>query len=105
MEQLPLTDREREVVRESLERAYDRAEFLQTPKVMEWLLECSPTLNAGQSSAMGYQQEIALSPLRLSVPSTRASPLQSTPCVQYIQHAKSNLMWEAISCTAHRVNR
>ena len=37
MERLPLTDREREVVGESLQRAYDRAECLLTPQVMQVL--------------------------------------------------------------------
>jgi hypothetical protein len=36
-EHLPLTDREREVLYESLERAYDRAAFLLTPQVMQAL--------------------------------------------------------------------
>jgi len=39
LEQLPLTDRERDVVRESLERAYDRAEFLLTPEIMQALTD------------------------------------------------------------------
>jgi hypothetical protein len=37
MEQMPLTQREREVLDESLERAYDRAEFLLTAQVMQAL--------------------------------------------------------------------
>jgi len=37
MEHLPLTLREREVLQESLERAYDRAEALLTPEVMQIL--------------------------------------------------------------------
>ena len=39
MERLPLTDREREVLGESLERAYDRAECLLTPQVMQMLAD------------------------------------------------------------------
>ena len=39
MERLPLTDREREVLGESLQRAYDRAECLLTPQVMQALTD------------------------------------------------------------------
>jgi hypothetical protein len=39
MKRLPLTDREREVLGESLERAYDRAAFLLTPQVMQALAD------------------------------------------------------------------
>ncbi len=38
MEQLTLTPWERDVVRESLERAYDRAESLLTPQVIQVLV-------------------------------------------------------------------
>lgn len=37
IEQPSLTDREREVLHESLERAYERAEFLLTPELMQVL--------------------------------------------------------------------
>jgi hypothetical protein len=37
MKQLSLTNREREVLHESLERAYERAEFLLTPELMQVL--------------------------------------------------------------------
>jgi hypothetical protein len=37
--QMPLTQREREVLCESLERAYDRAECLLTPQVMQMLVD------------------------------------------------------------------
>jgi hypothetical protein len=43
MERLPLTDREREVLRESLQRAYDRAECLLTPQVMQALADDEAT--------------------------------------------------------------
>jgi hypothetical protein len=39
MERLLLTDREREVLQESLERVYDRAEHLLTPQVMQALAD------------------------------------------------------------------
>ena len=39
MEQMTLTDREREVIGESLQRAYDRAECLLTPQVMQALTD------------------------------------------------------------------
>jgi hypothetical protein len=38
-EQERLTDQEREALRESLERAYDRAEALLTPEVMQMLAD------------------------------------------------------------------
>jgi hypothetical protein len=37
IEQLSLTNREHEVLHESLERAYERAEFLLTPELMQVL--------------------------------------------------------------------
>ncbi len=43
MERLNLTNREREVVRESLERAYDRVEFLLTSQVMQALADDEAT--------------------------------------------------------------
>ena len=39
MKQMPRTQREREVLCESLERAYDRAECLLTPQVMQMLVD------------------------------------------------------------------
>ena len=38
-QQMPLTQREREVLCESLERAYDRAEYLLTPQVIQALAD------------------------------------------------------------------
>jgi hypothetical protein len=43
-QRLPLTDREREVLCESLERAYDRAAFLLTPQVMQALANEEATM-------------------------------------------------------------
>ncbi len=49
MERIPLTNREREVVRESLERAYDRVGFLLTPQVIQSVAD-DETMTEGEDA-------------------------------------------------------